>query len=208
MPWTPTFASATTFTVTWDITAYVAKWMIIKWNDTWGSNKVWMVSIPSTYWAPNTTITIIWDTIVDSITASTMKYAFVWAECFIEKFAIAWAVWATWTDIANCFYTKEPMRILWAELQVWTVASTSWNTTVDINGSTIWTIFTVAWSIVKPVIAYNALTVATPFSATTSLSSVLNERFTLDIDWVTSTTFPTDLYVQVYLFPSRLINLT
>lgn len=198
MPWTPTRASNTTFTVTWDVTSYVAKWMVIKWTES-STVRCAMVSIPSTYSSPNTTITIIWDTMA-SIDASSLKYCF--QDPYIINFAVAWSISATWTDVTNVFYANEPYRVLWAEISTWIVASTSWNTVIDINK---WwtTMFTV-----KPTIAYNTLTTATPFTADTTTSLALNDRVSIDIDTVTATTFPTDIYIKLYLFPTRYLSLT
>ncbi len=49
--------------------------MVLKWTET-GTVRNAMISIPSTYGSPNTTITIIGDTLT-SIDASSMKYAMV-----------------------------------------------------------------------------------------------------------------------------------
>ena len=197
MPWTPTRTWNTTFTVTWDITTYVAKWMVIKWTES-SVAKCWYVSIPSTYSAPNTTITINWDTMA-SIDVSSLKYSMLWLDR--EDFNIAWTIWATGTDVARAYYAPYPMRVLWADLQVWTVASTSWTTTIDLNKW--WTTFMST----KATLAYNVASSPTPFTADSGTSLGLWDKVTIDIDWVTSTTFPTDLYVQLYLFPTRYLSL-
>lgn len=196
MPWTPTRASNTTFTVTWDVTAYVAKWMIVKWTES-STVRCAMVSIPSTYSNPNTTITIIGDTMA-SIDVSSLKYASVWLD--IQDFNIAWTIWATGTDVARVYYAPFPMRVIWADLQVWTAWTTN-NTTVDINkwGTTMFT--------TKPTLATTVASSPTPFTADTATSLALWDKVTIDIDAV-QTTSAVDLYVQLYLFPTRYLSLT
>lgn len=198
VPWTPTRVSNTTFTITGDYTTIFAKWMVLKWTESSIVRNA-MISIPSTYGAPNTTITIIWDTLT-SIDASSMKYTMVWVEWFIEKFAVAGWIGATWTDVANTYYAREPMRVLGADLQVGTAGTTN-NTTVDINkwGTTMFT--------TKPTLATTVASSPLPFTADTTTALALGDKVTLDIDAV-QTTAATDLYVQLYLFPTRLNFLT
>lgn len=200
VPWTPTRTGNTTFTITGDYTTLFKKWMVLKRTES-STIRNAMISIPSTYWAPDTTITIIGDTMA-SIDSNSLKYAMIWVGEYIIRFAVAGTIWATGTDVSSAYYAVQPMRVIWAELQVWTVASTSGNTVIDINkwGTTMFT--------TKPTIAYNALTVATPFTADTATSLALADRVTVDVDTVTSTTFPVDLYVQLYLRPDRMNYLT
>lgn len=195
MPWTPTRTWNTTFTVTWDVTAYVAKWMVIKWTES-SAIKCAFVSIPSTYSAPNTTITIVWDTMA-SIDASSLKYAMLWLDR--EDFNIAWDIWASGTDIARAYCAPYPMRVLWADLDVWT-AGTTGNTTVDINkwGTTMFT--------TKPTLATTVWASPLPFTADSGTSLALNNKVTIDIDafqWTPAK----DLYVHLYLFPTRYLSL-
>ncbi len=198
MPGTPTRVGNTSFTVTGDITTYVAKGMIIKWTES-STVRMAMVSIPSTYGAPNTTITIVGDTMA-SIDASSLKYCMLGAEAFVEKFAVAGTIGATGTDIANAFYAQEPMRVLGADLYVGTAGTTN-ATTIDINkaGTTMFT--------TKPTLATTVATSPTPFTANTTSALALNDRVSIDIDAV-QTTAAIDLYVKLYLFPTRYINLT
>jgi hypothetical protein len=175
--------------------------MIVRWQES-GVDKVAYVSIPSTYSNPNTTITICGNTCA-SIDAGSFKYSSILdIEQFARQFAYAGTVGATGTDIMNAYYAPEPMLVLGAELYTGTVASTSGNTVVDINkgGNTLFTS--------KPTIAYNALTVATPFAADSGSALALNDRVSIDIDTVTSTTFPVDLYVSLKIFPSRFLTLS
>lgn len=198
---TGTRASNTTITVVGDQTAIFKKGMIVRWKES-GVDKVGMVSIPSTYSSPNTTITIIGDTCA-SIDTGTFKYSVILgAEPYIKVFPVAGNIGATGTDISRAYYANEPMRVIGTEIETGVVASTSGNTVVDINknGTTMFT--------TKPTIAYNALTVATPFTADTATALALGDRVSIDIDTVTSTTFPQDLYVSLYLFPTRFLTLS
>jgi len=195
-----TRASNTTIKVSGDQTAIFKKGMIVRWKES-GVDKVAYVSIPSTYSSPDTTITICGNTCA-SIDSGTFKYSSILdIEQFARQFAYAGTVGATGTDVMNAYYAPEPMLVLGAEIYVGTAASTSGNTVVDINknGTTMFT--------TKPTIAYNALTVATPFAADSGASLALNDRVSIDIDTVTSTTFPVDLYVSLKIFPSRFLTL-
>ena len=195
---TATRVNWTSFTVTWDQTAIFKKWLMIKWLE-WATARLGMVSIPSTVsW--DTTVTIIGNTIASGAGNFASVY-YSTDDPKIVMFAIAWAIWVAMTSVANARYADKPYMVMGAELMVWVVASTSWNTVIDINnnGTTMFT--------AKPTIAYNALSVATPFTADTATALALNDRVSIDIDTVTSTTFPTDLYVKLYLFPTRLLSL-
>jgi len=198
MPGTPTRVGNTSFTVTGDVTAYVAKGMIVKWTES-SAVKCAMVSIPSTYGAPNTTITIIGDTMA-SIDASSLKYCMLGAENFYERFSVAGTLGATGTDIANAFYGHEPMRLLGADLQVGTAGTTN-STTIDINinGTTAFT--------TKPTLATTVAASPTPFTADNGKSIALNDRISIDIDAV-QTTAAIDLYVKMYVLPTRYLSLS
>ncbi|HAS92257.1 MAG TPA: hypothetical protein DCS12_08510, partial [Clostridiales bacterium] len=164
--------------------------------------KVGMVSIPSTYSSPNTTITII-GSVCASIDTNSFKYStLIGAEQFIKNFAYAGTVGSTGTDIMNKYYATEPMYVLGCDLQVGTVASTSGTTTLDLNknGTTFMT--------TKATLAYNVASSPTPFTADTATTLALGDYVTVDIDGVTSTTFPVDLYVQLYLVPQRYLTLS
>lgn len=196
MLWAPTRASNTTFTVTWDATSFIAKWMIIKWTES-SAIKCAMVSIPSTYSNPNTTVTIIWDT-MSSIDANSLKYCYESPE--LAKFSIAWSIWATWTDVANAYYATRPMRVIGADLQVGTAWTTN-STTIDINKG--WTtMFTT-----KPTLASTVAASPTPFTADSWTSLALADKVTIDIDAV-QTTRAVDLYATLYLFPTYKLNLS
>lgn len=194
----PVRASNTTFTVTGDYTAVFKKGMVLKWTES-STVRNAMVSIPSTYWSPNTTVTIIGDTMA-SIGSSSLKYAMLGAEGFIEKFAIAGTIWATGTNIANSYYAREPMRVIGADLQVGTAGTTN-STTIDINkwGTTMFT--------TKPTLATTVASSPLPYTADTATSLALGDKVTIDVDAV-QTTAAIDLYTQLYLRPTRLNDLT
>lgn len=199
IPWTPTRTANTTFTVTWDYTWLLKKWLIIKWTES-SAIKCWMI-ISSSYSDPNTTVTIVWDTMA-SIDASSAKYTF--ESPFVMKFATAWWIWATWTDVMNwdtCIVFQD-MRVIWADMTVWTVASTSWNTVIDINKN--WTTMFAS----KPTLAYNARYTTSTKTADNWSAITLWDEITIDIDTVTSTTYPVDLYVYLFTFPTFKLSLT
>jgi len=191
-----TRVSNTTFTVTGDQTAILAKGVIIKWTES-STVRVGMVSIPSTYGA-TTTVTIIGDTMT-SIDSNSLKYCLIGAEPFQKNFAVAGTIGATGTNIANTYYATEPMRVIGADLQVGTAGTTN-STTIDINknGTTMFT--------TKPTLATTVATSATPFTADSAISLVLADRVSLDIDAI-QTTAAIDLYAQLYLFPTRYLNM-
>ncbi len=80
----PTRVGNTSFTVTGNYTTLFKKGMIIFWKES-GVSKFGMVSIPSTYGAPNTTITIIGDTMA-SIDAASLKYAMMDVQEYARRF--------------------------------------------------------------------------------------------------------------------------
>ncbi len=92
------------------------------------------------------------------------------------------------------------MRVLGADLQVGTAGTTN-STTIDINkgGTTMFT--------TKPTLATTVATSPTPFTADSATSLALADKVTVDIDAV-QTTAAIDLYAQLYLWPTRLNNLT
>lgn len=196
---TGTRASNTTITVATDKTAIFKKGMIVRWQES-GVDKVGMVSIPSTYSSPNTTITIIGDTCA-SIDTDTFKYSVILgAEPYIAKFAYAGTVGAVATNVMNSYYATEPMRVIGADLQAGTAGTTN-STTIDINkgGTTMFT--------TKPTLATTVASSPTPFTADTATSLALGDKVTVDVDAV-QTTAAIDLYVQLYLFPSRFLTLS
>ena len=196
---TGTRASNTTITVAGDQTAIFKKGMIVRWLESsvikWG-----MVSIPSTYSSPNTTITIIGCTCA-SIDTDSFKYSsIIGVEQFQKNFAVAGTIGATGANVANAYYATEPMYVIGADLQVGTAGTTN-STTIDINkgGTTMFT--------VKPTLATTVAASTTPFTADTATSLALNDKVTIDIDEI-QTTAAIDLYVQLYVVPQRYFSLT
>ena len=190
-----TRATNTTITVATDKTAIFKKGMIVRWQES-GADKVGMVSIPSTYSDPNTTITIIGD--VCTTDATDFYYCLLPAETM--NFAVAGTIGATGTDVANAHYARMPYRVLGADLQTGTAGTTN-ATTIDINigGTTAFT--------TKPTLATTVASSPTPFTADTTSALALGDKVTIDIDAV-QTTAATDLYVQLYLLPTRFLTLT
>jgi hypothetical protein len=195
---TPVRTGNTTFTVTGDYTTKIAKGLIIKWAEG-GVTKFGMVSIPSTYGAPNTTVTIIGDTMT-SIDAGSLKYGIVGAEAFAWKFARAGNIGAVEADFCNARYAEEPMKVLGADLQVGTAGTTN-STTVDINknGATMFT--------TKPTLATTVASSPTPFTADNGSVLALGDKITLDADAI-QTTNAIDFYGTLYVLPSRYEFLT
>lgn len=197
MPGTPTRVGNASFTVTGDVTSYVAKGMIIKWTES-STVRVAMVSIPSTYSSPNTTITIIGDTMA-SIDASSLKYCMLGVEMFQKNFAVAGNI-AVGTDIANKYYATEPMRLIGVDLQSGTAGVTN-TLTIDLNknGTTFMT--------TKASLATTVASSPTPFTADSGTSLALGDYVTIDCD-ATTTTLPIDLYIQLYQIPTRYLSLS
>lgn len=193
---TPTRSSNTVFYTAGDLTSYIVKGIIIKWTES-SNVKCAMISIPSTYSSGFTYMTIIGDT-MNSIDASSLKYCMLGAE--LINFTVAGNISAILTDVANAYYAKEPKRVIGAEISVGTAGTTN-STTIDINkaGSTMFT--------VKPTLASTVAACPLAFTANDAISLALNEKVTIDIDAV-QTTNAIDLYIQLYLFPTRLLNLT
>jgi hypothetical protein len=201
--WTPVYASATTFTVTWDYTTTFKKGIVIKWLED-STQRCAMVSIPSTESWWTTTVTVIWDAVVNGAGKfSTVKYS--WVALEKKNFAMAWTYWTTWTDVMNAYYAEEPFRVIWAELSLWTVATT-WaedTFTIDINKEWTWnSLFTT-----KPTIEATVLHTDAPFTADTAAALALNDRVTVDIDVVPTTPW-SDVYVKLYVVPTRLLSLS
>lgn len=195
-----TRTSNTTITVAGDQTAIFKKGMIVRWLESsvvkWG-----MVSIPSTYSSPNTTISIIGCT-CSSIDTDSFKYSsIIGVEQFQKNFVIAGTIGATGTNVANAYYATEPMYVIGADLQVGTAGTTN-STTIDINknGTTMFT--------TKPSLASTVAASTTPFTADTATSLALNDKVTIDIDAPVQTTPAVDLYVQLYVIPQRYFTLT
>ncbi|MCX6232605.1 MAG: hypothetical protein NTZ33_13800 [Bacteroidetes bacterium] len=195
----PTKTTKTTFTCTGDYSYYIAKGLIVKWKES-STVRCGMVDRPASWDGTYTTVTIVGDTIVAAGFDANSVYYCKQSYTKID-YAIAGTIGATATDCSRAYYANEPMRILGCDMQVGTVASTSGTTNVNlVNG-------TGTVTIVSPSLAYNVATTTTTKTANPNLSLALNDRLQLNIIAVTTTTFPVDLYVQLFLFPTRLLYL-
>lgn len=192
---TPVRTGNTTFTVTGDYTSLLKKGMIIKWTES-SVVRVGMIAIPSTYGAPDTTVTIIGDTMA-SIDASSLKYAL--ADATKILFAVAGTIGATGTDVSMSYYAEYPYRVIGADIYTGTAGTTN-NTTADVNknGTSMFT--------TKPTLATTVAASPTPFTADSGTSLALNDKVTIDVDAI-QTTAAVDLYVKLYLFPERMLHL-
>lgn len=172
-----------------DQSAIYVRGLIVKWTE---SSAQKCARVVSSAYSSVTTVTIVGDTMA-SIDASSFYRCSVAAT--EKRFAVAGAIGATGTDVADAYYATEPMRVLAADIQVGTAGTTN-STTVDINkaGTTAFT--------TKPTLASTVAYSSTPFTADTATSLAIGDKVTLDIDAVQSTA-ATDLYVQLYLFPTR-----
>ena len=72
VPGNPVRTSGSIFTITGDYSSFVAKSMVVKWTEN-SVVKMGMISIPSVYSNPNTTVTFIGDT-MSSIDINSLKY--------------------------------------------------------------------------------------------------------------------------------------
>ena len=194
VPGSPTRTANTTFTVTGDYTALLTTGLVIKWTES-SAVKVGMV-LSSSYSNPNTTVTIIGDTMA-SIDSSSCKYFS--GEAIVKRFAVAGTLGATGTDIMNAWYADYAYRVIGARPFVGTAGTTN-STTFDINkaGTTMFT--------TKPTIATTATT-GTIFTADNGTSLAINDRVSVDLDAI-QTTAAIDGYVDLYLLPTRVLQLT
>jgi len=187
-PGTPVRASNTTFTVTGDYSATTnpyQKGCVIKWEEA-AAIKCGMIAIPPTYSAPNSTFTIIGDTMA-SIDASSLKFCLVNADKI--PFAVAGTIGATGTDVAQTQEPHYPCRVIGAEIWVGTAGTTN-STTIDLNsgGTTMFT--------TKPTLATTVQAGPLPFTADNGTSLALNAKLTMDVDAVQSTA-AIDLYADL-----------
>ena len=181
----------TMFILAGDFTSFVGKGMIFKWTQS-GIVKCAMVSL-SSYTAPDTMVTIVGD-LMYSIDANSLKYCMLPTETI--KFAIAGTIGSTGTNVANTFYANQPYRVLGGDLQLGTAGAGN-SLVIDINKAGT-TMFTSKLGLNAE--AFNFST----FKANSETSLIIGNKVTIDIDAVH--TYPgVDLYVQLYLFPTRIL---
>lgn len=150
--------------------------------------------VVSSAYSSVTTVTIVGD-VMASIDASSFYRCSVAA--YEKRFAIAGSIDNTvQTDVADAYYAMEPMRVLCADIEVGS-AGTTGTTTVDINkaGTTMFT--------TKPTLASTVAYSTVPFTADTATSLAIGDKVTIDKDGGQTGTPAIDLYVQLYLFPTR-----
>lgn len=198
-PGTPVRASNTTFTVTGDYSSATTypygKGMVIKWTET-GTVRVGMISIPPTYSAPNTTVTIIGDTMA-SIDSDSLKYAMVKAtEVILSCYGSIDAVIA---DQFGEYTPSENYRVFGSNVNVKTAGTTN-SSTFDINknGTSMFT--------TKPTLASTVRYSTAPFTADSGTSIGPGDQVTGDIDAI-QTTVAVDAHLHLLLFPTSYLYL-
>lgn len=198
-PATPTRESNTTFSIPGDFSSATAypfgKGVVWKWKES-GVVKCAMQSIPQTFGSSKTTFTLIGDTMA-SIDTGSLKYALV--EVSRIKMAYAGSISAVTSDVMGSFYAEQPLRVIGADIQVGTAGTTN-NTTADVNknGTTMFA--------TKPTLATTVASSPTPFTADNGTSLALGDEVTIDIDAI-QTTAAIDLYITLYVFPTRYLYL-
>ena len=190
---TGTRTTNTTFTVAGNQISIFTKGLIIKWLE---STDVKCGMVISSSYSTVTTVTIVGDTC--SSTASNFKYSIIPVE--VVRFAIAGTIGTTGTNVMNAYFANYDCRVLGADLQTGTAGTTN-NTTIDINKAGV-TMFTT-----KPTLATTVIASTSVFTADSDTSLTINNKVTIDIDAI-QTTPAVDLYVQLYVFQTRLLNIT
>ena len=144
----------------------------------------------------NTTVTMIGD--ICSSTASEFKYCINPVE--IIRFVVAGTIGATGTNVANAHYTNYAIKIFGADIQVGSAGTTN-STIININkgGTSLFTN--------KPYLSSTVAYSPSPFVADVNTDTTTNNKITIDIDAVQLTP-AVDLYVQLYVFQTRLLNLS
>lgn len=167
-----------------------AKGAVVAWRES-GNFKVGMVATTS-----GTVITIV-GAVCTSIDADSFKLYLLPVEMF--KFVVAGTIGAQGTTVGNRHYANFDYVAIAADLQLETAGTTN-STVVDINhnGSSMFT--------TKPSLATTVKTSPTPFSANQNIGISAGAELTLDIDNV-QVNPGVGLYVQLYVFQARLINI-
>lgn len=189
---TGTRTSDTTFTLAGNQTSIFTKGLVVQWLE---STDVKCGMVVSSTYSSVTIVTIVGD--VCTSAATQFKYCVFPVE--IIRFALSGTIGSTGTDVANAFYANYNSRVLGADIQVGTAGTTN-NTSVDINkdGTTMFN--------TKPTLASATSTNANTFTANSLTTLFTNNKVTIDIDSIQSTP-AVDLYVQLYIFPTRYLSL-
>lgn len=145
--------------------------------------------VSATYATNTVTVTIMWDT-MSSIDASSLKY---WAEkARVWKFALAWTIGATGTNVMNTVMAECPAKPFGIDLWAWT----AWNGTTTIDCNKGWTtMFTT-----KPSITTTAQS-SLWNSVDSGTTIATGDMITIDQDAVATTTKIIDEYVNLYYTP-------
>lgn len=183
----------TNITVGSNQTDLFQKGLVIKWMEG-SSTKLAMCK--SSIASSGTQIRLIGD--ICSSTASGFQYCINPVE--IIRFAVAGTIGMTGTNVANAYYTNYAIKVFGADIQVGTAGTTN-NTIIDINmgGTSLFT--------TKPSLSSTVVYSPSPFVADVNTNIAINNKITIDIDAVQSTP-AVDLYVQLYVFQTRLLNLS
>lgn len=195
VPGTPTRVNNTQFTITGDYSKYFTKGTILKWEKSGGGFQCAMVQSAS-YGSPNTTITILGNTLAASFTD--MKYcihrAIEWV--FVVPGALPGNT-AT-TDIARTFYPECDI-LAFSALVRYKTAPTTTGGVWDINDDAT-SVFTT-----KPPIAASATkgtdTVCDCVLSTADTVIAADSAVTLDYDSGHATTPGADAYVTLFYMP-------
>jgi hypothetical protein len=197
MPGTPTRANDTSFTVTGDYSKWFSPRTIVKWEKSGGGFQCAMV-VSATYSEPNTTITIVGNTLAAGFTS--MKYCI--HRAVVEMFIVPGSLpAAAVTDIAKTHFAEADLLVFSALVRYKTACTTTkgvW----DINDDST-SIFAT-----KPEIAATStvgtMTVCDSLGAssgTTTTVVAAGSLITVDYDSGHATTPGSDAYIALYYMP-------
>ena len=175
-------------------TATLQKFVEVKWLES-SVSKCAMVAIPAVYSAPTCTVTMIGNVMATTPDAGSISYSLI-NEPFVSKFVVAGTLGNVVTNIANTFYAMEPYQVMGADIQVGT-AGTTGSMTID-----IWKAASTMFTSTMPTLASTVAYTSVPASANDATTLALGDAVT--INTMTNQTTPAvDLYVQLYLIPTR-----
>ena len=185
-----TYVSSTSFTVNSDITSYCKRGLMIKWTESSVIKCAMVVS--SSYSSPNTTVNFVGYS-MSSIDSGSLKYCKLPVNK--EKFVMAGSISITGENVTNVYYSDADYRVIGSDINVNISGGTNGSTTIDINkdGTSMFT--------TKPTLNSGVNYSTSPFAANNSSLAVGN-KVTIDIDSYCAIP-ATDLYVNLYLFPTR-----
>ena len=126
-----------------------------------------------------------------SWTLATWQTVSWWSTQIIKIFAIAWTIWATWTNVSRSIRMNWTYTLQQVDLYYWYWTPWNWTLTIDVNKN-----WTTVFSTTKPSITWTNQGTINSWVITTSWC-IAWDYYTLDIDAVPWTTFWTDLYVEL-----------